>query len=1457
MANILTIPESGIFFDGSAEGSNIAPILTGDASGVAIQYDGYAGVEINSSATGVNYLDRFSVEGANGRLFGVTDEVTGTVFSVNDAAGLPIIEVESTSTTDTITMGTYNSNALVVAGDSVGVGINNPSYPLEVAGAGTVSIAYQRTGVTGPKKWGFHSDSSNTYWHNITDNVLAMTLSNAGDLIAARDLTARVGSFKSIDASASVLMNLMCNDGNNAASFRTTVSGRVFEIRSQNSGTLKFDSTSSTFTGTVTATHFYGDGSNLTNLPSGADNTKLPLAGGTMTGTLTFDGSSSADSSIDQSSGYLQLIGNAGSTATGARMCIGAGTTDAGFYVNAAQHFFRDQSSNTRLYVAGGGNVGIVTTSPFSKLTVSKAGINEGTISFDDQANNAHLTLAGSDSLVRLQMGTYNNGSYGVWIQGSYDNGGTNYGTEPIILNPQGGRVGIGTTSPTTALTIRKAISSAAYGAQASMIEFKSYFTGYDTETVKSAIYSGVSDTGTLDTKGGYMSFHVNNNGTMGEKLRIDKSGSVGIGTTSPEAHVHIYSGDSNQTATNVQGLFLENNGSSNSYYAFQIATAVGKSFSITNAGNVGIGTTSPSEKLDVNGIASTSYYFKYKGHSLNMSYGQGGSDSVLFDYTHYSDNAFLSTAADVENLNTTDSSEWVASSDHPFAGGKVLQTSGYRFFYSDYIPVTPGEELYGEIYTKYISGSGGVLYYGIERFDSEKNPIGGNTGTTYFVSSNFNATSTSWTKKSGYTTLPTTHTAYNGSNGGGCYYVRIRILFNYPSGSAVRQFGGIMLKRTGVAHDQLISGEVGIGTTTLTNSSGYSTLSISGTTGGQIAFQTAGTGKHYLYSSALDFNIYNSQTGNIRLYTNASEKMRITSSGEVGIGVTSPNSALHINGSFDMRGNTNSENDTNQIYLNANNGNSGGTSNDLGPGITWAPYYNTYSKRSAGILQIGEGNYFRSGLAFFTNDTANSSTDWSERMRISMDGNVGIGTTSPQDKLDVAGIVNSSNTIVSNATYTMFSGRSNRTTNDYGGLNKQYFKLNLVTAGPNTTGESSAHGFADLRFQLANSSGTTSVADIMTLRSSGNVGIGTTIPARKLHVSTGNTYVAARFENTTSNGNVIEVKTSGDNKILNIQTDHIYSNMALHLGIDSYNTYIRGAKVGIGTTDPDAKLEVAGGSTGILLSNAGDSSAYDAVAMTYNGYNSGTPEFIFQPKTNPGSGIVNSFFRFKSRTSGGSNVANVTVSGKIGIGAVAPNAKLHIADSGSDVKLLIDRTDARTYSIYTNSSSDLRIKDEDASADRITITSSGKVGIGTTASLNGLLNVGSPSATNVKVSRIAGDTTTVYQYGSSEDATLEWTCGSYFNSEVVITASQTNGGTYNNLYIRGIWSNNHTSHHWDELEHVGSLTGTTFTITNGQNGSTAASGRLTLGVDYVNGSFATLNIRITDFFGTHAYTIT
>ena len=125
------------------------------------------------------------------------------------------------------------------------------------------------------------------------------------------------------------------------------------------------------------------------------------------------------------------------------------------FYDAGGNHYFRTASgASTSMIVTSAGNVGIGTTSPFGKLNVSRPGINEGAISFDDQANNAHLVLAGTDALVRMQLGTYNNGSYGAWIQGSYDNGGVNYGPLPLILNPQGENVGIGTTSPSHKLDV-------------------------------------------------------------------------------------------------------------------------------------------------------------------------------------------------------------------------------------------------------------------------------------------------------------------------------------------------------------------------------------------------------------------------------------------------------------------------------------------------------------------------------------------------------------------------------------------------------------------------------------------------------------------------------------------------------------------------------------------------------------------------------------------------------------------------------------------------------------------------------------------------------------------------------------------------------------------------------------------------------------------------------------------
>jgi len=92
------------------------------------------------------------------------------------------------------------------------------------------------------------------------------------------------------------------------------------------------------------------------------------------------------------------------------------------------------------------GNVGVGNGNvPFSRLTVFKAGTSVFTSA--DNTSTAHLVLAGTDSLVRLQFGTMNAAPYAGWIQASYDNGGGANGVEPLLLNPMSGNVQIGVTA--------------------------------------------------------------------------------------------------------------------------------------------------------------------------------------------------------------------------------------------------------------------------------------------------------------------------------------------------------------------------------------------------------------------------------------------------------------------------------------------------------------------------------------------------------------------------------------------------------------------------------------------------------------------------------------------------------------------------------------------------------------------------------------------------------------------------------------------------------------------------------------------------------------------------------------------------------------------------------------------------------------------------------------------------
>jgi len=139
----------------------------------------------------------------------------------------------------------------------------------------------------------------------------------------------------------------------------------------------------------------------------------------------------------------------------------------------------------------------------------------------------------------------------------------------------------------------------------------------------------------TANQRGGRISFRTRANASTNttERMRINSSGNVGIGTSSPETKLHVFSASSGASAhSNGDDLFIENSGacgitigsgatsvgtinfadSSAQYDGFieynhsnrsmRFATAISEAMRIDSSGNVGIGTSSPQEKLDIDG---------------------------------------------------------------------------------------------------------------------------------------------------------------------------------------------------------------------------------------------------------------------------------------------------------------------------------------------------------------------------------------------------------------------------------------------------------------------------------------------------------------------------------------------------------------------------------------------------------------------------------------------------------------------------------------------------------------------------------------------------------------------------------------------------------------------------------------------------------------------------------------
>jgi hypothetical protein len=466
--------------------------------------------------------------------------------------------------------------------------------------------------------------------------------------------------------------------------------------------------------------------------------------------------------------------------------------------------------------------------------------------------------------------------------------------------------------------------------------------------------------------------------------------------------------------------------------------------------------------------------------------------------------------------------------------------------------------------------------------------------------------------------------------------------------------------------------------------------------------------------------------------HTGGSERVRIDTSGNVGIGTGSPISPLTVESTSNVRA----------VIRNSTENTSYSCSLDFLTGTGSFASTNVVG-RVMGIITQADPSALQSALAFVTN----SGDSASEKMRITSAGNVGIGTASPVAKLDV--ISGTARVYISNQSATGFITAVNTTNTAYAPLAINGSELVLKTGD----------------------------ATRATIDSSGNVGIGTASPAtsfgKSLHLyndaNTGtvasNTYLAVESANRNA---VLEL--SGSSTATNQVTfsDTLGTSVAaVASSIADSNLFFRTG----GITERmriDSSGNVNIGSTanygGLLSVNRVQTSSI-ADLLTLRDASAGTT-FNLQTYGDPAFGTANRFnwdgAYLAFRRSGVENL-RIDSAGNVGIGTASPGTKLQvngvITAAGTDAtsQLLV----ANVNGAFVNDSAIALRRDSvnmgliaadyfqgmrfsvtngsgAAATERMRIDTSGNVGIGT-ASPSGRLHVSAGTQTGLSLQVATG----------------------------------------------------------------------------------------------------------------------